>query len=118
MISMLRSRIRPLIVVATMCALGLLAPGQPLGAQGTTNGRRWVATWATAAASRPAAARDGATATAPAAAQTPPAAAQRGAAAPSSIPAPIVAIDLNDQTLRQIVHTSIGGDRARVVFSN
>jgi lysophospholipase L1-like esterase len=118
MTSMLRSRVRPLVVVAIMCALGLLAPWQPLGAQGKTNGRRWVATWATGAASRPAAARDGAAATAPAAAQTPPAAAQRGAAASSSIPGPIVAIDLNDQTLRQIVHTSVGGDRARVVFSN
>ena len=117
MISMLRSRIRPLIVVATMSALGLLTPQQPLGAQGKTDGRRWVATWATAAAWRPVAARDEASGT-PAAAQTPPAAAQRGAAASSSIPGPIVAIDLNDQTLRQIVHTSVGGDRARVVFSN
>lgn len=34
------------------------------------------------------------------------------------MPGPVVPIEIKDQTLRQIVRTSIGGDRARVVFSN
>jgi lysophospholipase L1-like esterase len=57
----------------------------------------WVATWTTALVERPAV--------------LPPAPAN---AAPVTPPM----ITPNNQTLRQIVHTSIGGTRARVVFAN
>jgi lysophospholipase L1-like esterase len=60
-------------------------------AQAGRTGDHWVGTWATAVVPRP---------------QGPP---------PAQGPAPL---NFNRQTLRQIVHTSIGGDRVRVVLSN
>jgi lysophospholipase L1-like esterase len=83
------------IRVATVAlALYVLAGQPPALAQ---NGRadHWVGTWATAVVARPQAATAGGTA-------------GRG-------PAPL---NFNNQTLRQIVHTSLGGDRVRVVLSN
>src|SRR5436853_6309588 len=69
----------------------------------------WVATWAAAPQ-------------APRAAGPPPAAAQPGAAGGQrgqGAPAPPVApAAFNDQTIRMIVHTSLGGRRARVTLSN
>jgi lysophospholipase L1-like esterase len=61
-------------------------------------GDHWVGTWATAVTWRPVAA-----------AAAPPVVA--GPAAPRPL-------NFNNQTLRQVVHTSIGGDRVRIVFSN
>jgi lysophospholipase L1-like esterase len=60
-------------------------------AQAGRTADHWVGTWATAVVPRP---------------QGPP---------PAQGPAPL---NFNRQTLRQIVHTSIGGDRVRVVLSN
>ena len=73
----------------------------------------WVATWATALVARPlpAATPPANAAPAPPAAAAPPA----GAAPPRPPPPPMTA---SNQTLRQVVHTSIGGDRVRVVLSN
>jgi lysophospholipase L1-like esterase len=75
----------------------------------------WVATWATATIGRPQS-------------PPPPAAVNRAAAAsaatpastPATAPAPAAAsyAHFSDQTLRQIVHTTIGGSQARVVLSN
>jgi len=73
-------------------ALYLLATGMTVVAQ--RGGEHWVGTWATAVVSRPQA--------------TP-------GAAPAGGPAPL---NFNNQTLRQIVHVSLGGSRARVVLSN
>src|ERR1700744_2381426 len=65
------------------------------------NGEHWMATWVTAPQSpRPAPIRATQSATAP----------------PNNAPAPIVSF--HDQTVRMIVHTSIGGPRARVQLSN
>ncbi len=77
--------------VSVALALYVFAGHAPVVAQ---RGRadHWVGTWATAAVPRPQAA--------------PPAG--RG-------PAPL---NFHNQTLRQIVHTSLGGDRVRVVLSN
>src|SRR5205823_8040765 len=74
-------------------ALYLFAGHAPVLAQG---GRpeHWVGTWATAVVARPQATL----------------VAGRGPA-----PAPL---NFNNQTLREIVHTSLGGDRVRVVLSN
>jgi lysophospholipase L1-like esterase len=60
----------------------------------TQSQERWVGTWATAVVARPVAPA------APAAPNTPP------------------PVHVNNQTLRQIVHVSLGGSRVRVVFSN
>jgi lysophospholipase L1-like esterase len=77
--------------LAAGVALLLLAGAAPVVAQ---SGRieHWVGTWATAVVPRP-----------------------QGAAAGGRGPAPI---NFNNQTLRQIVHVSLGGDRIRVVLSN
>jgi len=64
----------------------------------------WVATWATAVVARPAVLPP----PAPTAAPPPP-----NAPAP-----PPPAITPNNQTLREIVRTSVGGARARVMFAN
>jgi lysophospholipase L1-like esterase len=61
---------------------------------------QWVGTWGTAKTWRPAAT---------AAPVTPP---------PAGQPAPPRPIQFNNQTLRQIVHVSLGGERLRVVLSN
>src|SRR5262247_2033003 len=88
----------------------------------------WVATWATALVARPLPAARGAgpggppPAAPPAVAVTP--APSGPAPAPQAAPpaggrggfAPPVTI--TNQTIRQVVHTSIGGSRVRVVLSN
>ena len=79
-------------------------------AQGARAGERWVGTWATAVVARP---------PAPPAAPAPaaPAATPAGQGSQAA-PAPRPPLNINNQTVRQIVHTSIGGDRVRVVLSN
>jgi hypothetical protein len=125
---------------------GVIALAVALPALGQRNApERWVATWATALVVRPAppAAPAAAAPTTPAA---PPAAAAPArpptAAAPTTPPtaaalAPAAAppapaagpppagpppgpppLTVSNQTLRQIVHTSLGGERVRVVLSN
>jgi lysophospholipase L1-like esterase len=92
--------LRLLAVPALAVTVATIAAAQSTGGQ-------WVGTWGTAKTWRPVAAAPAAPpAAAPAA--TPPAG--RGAA-----PAPI---QFNNQTLRQIVRVSLGGERLRVVFSN
>ena len=111
-------------VLAIMLALFVCADGRSPWAQGRNEGR-WVGTWATALVARPQAPQG----------QTPPAQppapnagptsqTQTGPTAPPQPPqgrggpgAP-PPLNFSNQTLRQIVHTSVGGDRIRVIFSN
>jgi lysophospholipase L1-like esterase len=80
-------------IAAAVVAVGLLASGAATEAQ-RGRAEHWVGTWATAVVPRP---------------QAPPGApAGRG-------PAPL---NFNNQTLRQIVHVSLGGSRVRIVLSN
>jgi len=65
----------------------------------------WVGTWATAVVTRPQPPR-------PASGEQP---ATPAAGAPGAQPP---ALSLNNQTLREVVHVSIGGSRVRVVLSN
>ena len=114
-----RIRITTKLVALAVTTL-LLASARPsLVAQNA--GDHWVGTWATAAVGRP---------------QTPPpvvpalppfmvsACPVVAPAAPTVAPAsgqtfaPPPFTQFTNQTLRQIVHTSIGGSKARVVFSN
>lgn len=81
--------------------VGLAGNGPTLAAQRNGDAQHWVGTWATAPVGR--------ASTPPPAAPDAGRGAQRAAAAPLSV---------QNQTLRQIVHTTIGGSRARVVFSN
>ena len=79
------------------------------------NGSHWVATWASAQQQGRGAGPARGAAPPPAAnGQTPPSAA---AAPPPRAAAPAI-VSVHDQTVRMIVHTSIGGPRARVELSN
>ena len=81
-------------VAAAALALCTFAAGRPASAQSVRALDHWVGTWATAVVARP------------------------QAAAPTPAPPGPPALNFNRQTLRQIVHTSLGGDRVRVVLSN
>ena len=85
------------------CAAIFLGALLPLSA---ANNEHWVGTWATAVVTRPQPLRSAST-DQPAPAAT--------AAPAGTQPAPL---SLNNQTLREIVHVSIGGSRARVVLGN
>jgi lysophospholipase L1-like esterase len=110
---------RPRSFLVAALVFSLSAPSL---AQGT--GERWVGTWATALVARalpPAAPPAAPPATAPAPAASgqpgPPAgpAAAPGGGGRFGGPPPLT---VNNQTLRQIVRTSVGGSRVRVVLSN
>jgi lysophospholipase L1-like esterase len=83
---------RSLRIAVVATALYLVGTGMPAVAQ--KGGEHWVGTWGTATVSRPQG--------------TPGSAPGRGPAA----------LNFNNQTLRQIVHASLGGNRLRVVLSN
>jgi len=87
---------KALKTIGAALALYLLAGNPPALAQNGRGADHWVGTWATAVVARPQAPVDG----------------QGGG---REQPA---ALNFNNQTLRQIVHTSIGGNRIRVVLSN
>ena len=89
------------IVLSTALAMAILAV-RPAGAQSGGGNLRWVGIWATAPVGR---LQNPATPAAPAQGQLAPA-----------VPAPF--LHFSNQTLRQIVHTSLGGERVRVVLSN
>ena len=91
----------------------LIATAVPAVAQ-SRRGDHWVGTWATAIVGRP---QPGATPPGPPPGPPPNGAAPAGGrqGGPPPGPPPLV---VNNQTLRQIVHTSIGGSRVRVVLSN
>ena len=96
------------------CILVLIA-GVALGSSAYAQDH-WVATWA-AAPQQPAVARPPAARTPVPGCETPapPPAAPGGQARGGIPPAPT---NFNDQTVRMIVHTSIGGRRARVTLTN
>jgi lysophospholipase L1-like esterase len=81
---------------------------------------RWVGTWATAEVGRPQNPAPFVAGPAPFMANNrcPVPAAPPVAPAPGQTFAPTPYIQFTNQTLRQIVHTSIGGSKARVVLSN
>jgi len=103
-----------LVLVGTVVTVGL---------SGATD--RWVGTWATAVVIRPqgpaappaqaapTSSTGLANACAPAAFGPPPGGGRGGPA-----PAPPAPLNFRNQTLRDIVHVSLGGDRVRVVLSN
>ena len=91
-------------------ALALLT-AMPAVAQNRSN-EKWVATWATALVARAQPARGGGPVAGAPAAPAPPAAGRQGG------PGGQAPVTVANQTLRQIVRTSIGGSRVRVVLSN
>jgi len=114
-----RSRSPLLAAVAGVAAWALLCAEVRLEAQGLRPGEHWVGTWAAAATSR----IDSAPQPQPAAQPAQP---QRQVSnAPGhplhAGPLPVGAqapLHFKNQTLRQIAHVSIGGDRLRVVLTN
>ena len=98
---------RAAVVVMTVA---LLTGGARVVAQSGRTTEHWVGTWTTSEVGRP---------------QIPPPPVAPVAAAPASpgtpappVPPPAPFMHFNNQTLRQIVHASIGGNRARVVLAN
>jgi lysophospholipase L1-like esterase len=111
-------RRRSLAVLASALALAL---GGIWPARAQTSSGPWVGTWATALVGRP-------QVPPPPAPPAPPpfmanacpvtTAPPPVAPPPGQTYAPQPFVHVTNQTLRQIVHTSVGGSRARVVFSN
>ena len=98
---------RQLFLVALLLALCLLANHKGMFAQ-SGNNDHWVGTWSTSEVGRP---------------QTPPPPAPalppfQTNQCPAAPPAAPTFMHFKNQTLRQIVHSSIGGSRVRVVLSN
>jgi lysophospholipase L1-like esterase len=90
-----------------LVALCLFTTAPAMFAQGGGS-ERWVGTWSTSEVGRP---------------QTPPPPApvllpSGPNQCPPAVPAPSTFMHFKDQTLRQVVHTSIGGSNLRVVLSN
>ena len=84
------------ILACVAVALCLLAGARAPAAQGVGKNEHWVGTWATAVVARP----------------------PQAQAPPGQTPDQASALNFNNQTLRQIVHVSLGGDAVRVVLSN
>jgi lysophospholipase L1-like esterase len=104
---------RALLLVSSVAALVAIAPA--FGAKKASD--YWVGTWATALVLRPPGPPGGP----PAAGGPPPAGPNSppgGPAAPGGAPRPPPPATVQNQTLREIVHISIGGDKVRVVLSN
>jgi lysophospholipase L1-like esterase len=80
--------------IASIAAVLYIATAGPAAVAQNGGGDHWVGTWGTAVVPRPQA--------------TPGAAPGRGA----------LPLNFNNQTLRQVVHVSLGGSRVRVVLSN
>jgi lysophospholipase L1-like esterase len=93
--------------LAPIALAAILLAVPPAGAQ---QGDQWVGTWAAALVGRPQNPPPPATPPAPATGQ--------GQPAPAAPPAPAAFMHFNNQTLRQIVRTSIGGRRLRILLSN
>jgi lysophospholipase L1-like esterase len=95
-----------------------VGPHPALQAQTGRAGDHWVATWATAVVARPQAPLAPPPPVAGLPCQAPlfaPGPGRQGGGPPPTPPAPL---NFTNQTLRQIVHVSIGGERVRVVLSN
>ena len=125
-VSLRRVRFARLLTFLLACAMASPALAQ-------SKGEKWVATWATALVSRPlpgpraGGPGPGGPPAAPAVAAPPSGAPAAAPPAPAPTPAPAPPgggrgfappATVNNQTLRQIVHTSIGGSKVRVVLSN
>jgi lysophospholipase L1-like esterase len=119
-----RQRARHYVSVAAAAAIAfaflLVVADRDLRAQNGSAFERWVGTWATAEVGRPQNPTPAAPAARPFMPNTrcpaPPAPAVSTAPAQTFAPPPF--IQFTNQTLRQIVHVSIGGSKARVVLSN
>src|SRR5437764_627735 len=107
------NRLAAKLVTGIALALALLGVPPMLAQSGS--GAHWVGTWTTSEVGRPQ--------TPPPPAAPAPIAAPVPGQTPLPPPAPVASapapfMHFSNQTLRQIVHTSISGTRARVVLSN
>jgi lysophospholipase L1-like esterase len=100
---------RSAVSLVAIAATVMLLVNSPVAAQTASSADRWVGTWATAEVGRPQ--------LPPPAPPPAPAAATPGQPPPApAAPAPF--LHFNNQTLRQIVRTSIGGSRVRIAIAN
>lgn len=105
-----RWRVNACLTVSCTVVLLLAQAGHPVHAQNSASGLHWVVTWA-AAAQMPRVAPPP---------RTPPAAAQTSTGQPPAAPAPPrpPSGSFNNQTVRMIARSSLGGNRVRVHLSN
>ncbi len=102
----------PTLLAATALAFYILAQHPATRAQSGSADEHWVGTWSTSDVGRP----QSPPPPAPPVAVAAPVQGQATAPPTPTLPAPFM--HFNNQTLRQIVHTSIGGKRARITLSN
>ena len=132
---MYRKRLLSMVGASAVVAWCLLTAERPIQAQ-SGRGEHWVGTWATAVVARPQGPAGGApgfgagvtpqcfgqapaqTVAAPAPGSQPAPAGPGGGGRGGRGGPPPAPINFNNQTLRQIVHTTLGGDRIRIVLSN
>ena len=114
----IKGRVRPRVAPVVVLALAFAVSSHALFAQGPAE--RWVGTWSTSEVGRP-------QTPPPPVSAPPPFMANQCPAAPAQAPvtpapgqalAPVPFTHFTNQTLRQVIHTSIGGSRARVGVSN
>jgi len=102
-------------VAVTALAFYLFAPHLAMQAQSGRSDEHWVGTWTTSDVGRP----QSPPPLAPPAPVAAPVPGQQLLPPPAPVPGvPAPFMHFTNQTLRQIVHTSIGGNRARIVLSN
>ncbi len=94
-------RVSSKLLLGGALAVAVLAAYVSVRAQGPRAGERWVGTWATAVMVR-----------------VPPDQTLPGQAPQAQARLRASPLNFNNQTLRQIVHVSLGGELVRVVFSN
>ena len=116
---LMRNRCGSGVVAAGVIALAIVSLGPGARAQSGVSDR-WVGTWTTAEVGRPQNPVAGAPALRPFMANNrcPAPPAPPVAPPPGQTFAPSPFVHFTNQTLRQIVHTTIGGSKARVVLSN
>ncbi len=100
-----------------VAAVALVVGHLAVPTTGFAQGARWVGTWATVPVARNPEGGSPAGQAPAAPAQAPQIRNAQGRLLPAAL-APQPILPLNNQTLRQIVRVSIGGDRVRVVLSN
>src|ERR1700704_2250755 len=105
---------KTLKIAGAALALYVFAGNPPAMAQSGRSADHWVGTWGTAMVARPQSGPLGLPGPAPAGQPGQGPQGSQGRGQPLQPPP----LNFSNQTLRQIVHTSIGGDRVRVVLSN
>jgi lysophospholipase L1-like esterase len=116
---MKQNRPAPQILRIFLIGTALVQSGMLAQSLNTSSAEHWVSTWATAQSLAPGSGRGGGRAGAAPQLGPPPAPRPQNGPGPGrgNNPQGIIPPSLNDQTVRMVVHTSLGGHRVRVQLS-